>query len=687
MDSRTSTHQDTHSKTIRRRVEGLDCAKCACVAPVERNAARSDTGVADPPEGRRRRAARIARIGAAALLTGLGMVFEPVLHATPYHLAEYALFVTAYLLAGAPVLMGAARNIIRGRVFDEMFLMSIATLGAFVIHELPEAVAVMLFYAVGEYVQDRAVDRSRRSISSLVDLRPEFARIVGADADGPADGVQVSPDRVQVGTIIEVRPGERVPLDGVVVSGESTVDTSALTGEPVPRRVGPDDDVLSGFVNDSATIRLRVVKVYRESTVSRILDLVEHAAARKAPTERFITRFAAVYTPVVVALAALMALLPPVLVPGATFAEWVRRALVVVVISCPCALVISVPFGYFGGIGAASRRGILIKGANFIDVLKDVSTVVFDKTGTLTRGVFQVTSVVPRNGFTPAAILRAAAIAESHSSHPIANSVRDAAQRDGIDIPVDQISDAREEKGFGVVARVDGHVYVAGSDRILHRQGIDHADCDAEGTVVYVAEDRTYMGHLVLSDELKPGAREAIAALRKVGVEKSVMLTGDNRTPAAHVARELGIDEVRAELLPDEKVTHFEAIAAATPGGNRVAFVGDGINDAPVLMRSDVGIAMGGLGSDAAIEAADVVLMDDALSGVPEAIGIAHHTRRIVLQNIGFALAVKAAFLLLGAFGFATMWEAVIADVGVSLIAVLNSLRTLSGPAAARRIS
>ena len=668
-----------------------------------------EAGATDRPATRERRqdAWRIARIATAVVLTTLGIAFESRLHATPFHVAEYAVFGVAYLLSGAQVLLGAARNIVRGRVFDEMFLMSVATLGAIAIHELAEAVAVMLFYSVGEYIQDRAVARSRRSITSLVDLRPEYARLLSPDEgeDGTGELRQVDPERVAPGSIIEVRPGERVPLDGVVVTGESSFDTSALTGEPVPRLLGPGSEVLSGYVNDTATVRLRVTTSYGESTVSRVLDLVENAASRKAPTEKFVSRFARVYTPIIVAIAAVVAFLPPLVVPGAELSDWLHRALVIIVISCPCALVISVPLGYFGGIGAASRHGILIKGANYIDALKDVSAVVFDKTGTLTRGVFKVTSVVPRNGYAADELLRAAALAESHSAHPIARSIReafefaagDAGNVTGVaDHGETDVNEVREEKGYGVVARADGHTYLAGSDRLLHREAIDHTDCDAEGTVVYVATDGAYMGHLVIADELRPAAIDAVAELRRAGIRHVAMLTGDNRMPAERVAREVGIDTVSSELLPDEKVAAYEAIAeaevtsaagvggAARPakarGRHAVAFVGDGINDAPVLMRSDVGFAMGGLGSDAAIEAADIVLMNDALSGVPRSIEIARHTRTVVLQNIVFALLVKAVFLALGAFGVATMWEAVIADVGVSLLAVLNSLRTLAVP-------
>jgi Cd2+/Zn2+-exporting ATPase len=628
-----------------------------------------------------RRVRRIVRMVASVLLLGAGILFRSTLQETPYQLGEYAVFLLAYALAGAPVVMTALRNIVRGRVFDEMFLMTVATIGAIAIGELAEAVAVMLFYAVGEYVQDLAVGRSRSSITSLLALRPDSARVVeGSELS------TVSPEEVSVGATIEVRSGERVPLDGKVIDGESFVDTSALTGESVPRSVAPGDEILSGFVNESGTLRVEVAKEYSESSVARILELVENAAAHKAPTERFISKFAAVYTPIVVGIAAAIAFLPPLLVPGASLNEWVYRALVALVISCPCALVISIPLGYFGGIGGASRAGILVKGANFMDTMTDVRTVVMDKTGTLTKGVFQVAETVGRNGFTEEDVLRLAAHAETHSSHPIARSIRDAywgasatageTAGDPAD-PAGAVTDVREEKGFGVSATVGGRKVVAGSDRILHREKIPHEDSNIDGTVVHVAVDGTYAGYLTIADEIRPDAHAAVEALKASGINDLVMLTGDNEAVAQRVARELGIDRVHSELLPDEKVARLAAIEEEQRGGSRVAFVGDGINDAPVLTRSDVGFAMGALGSDAAIEAADVVVMDDRLECVPRALSIARQTRRIVLQNIGLALVAKSVFLVLGAAGIATMWEAVIADVGVTIVAVLNATRAL----------
>jgi len=613
---------------------------------------------------------RIGRIAIALALTVVGVVYHDALHETPLRLGEYAVFLVAYALVGWPVLAGAARNIVRGRVFDELFLMSIATLGAIAIHELAEAVAVMLFYSVGEYVQDRAVGRSRRSISALMDLRPDFARRV---ADGTTE--EIEPESVEIDDTIEVRAGERVPLDGEVVRGESFVDTSALTGESVPRSVGDGDTVLAGFVNGSGTIRMRVTRRFEESSVSRILELVEDAAARKAPTEKFISRLAAVYTPIVVGIAAAIAFVPPLVVPGATLGEWVYRALVMLVISCPCALVISIPLGYFGGIGGASRNGVLVKGANYLDALTDLHTVVVDKTGTLTRGSFSVVRTVPRNGYDESTVLRLAAAAEAHSTHPIARSIRAAW---GSEVDAETVTDVREEKGFGVVSRVGSQTILAGSDRLMHREGVEHTDCSVEGTVVHVAVDGTFAGFIVIDDELKPDAASAVGAMKALGVERVVMLTGDNESIARRTAGETGIDSYYAELLPEEKVAKVEEIAANLPPGKRLAFVGDGINDAPVLMRSDLGIAMGALGSDAAIEAADVVLMDDRMSGVGDSIAIARHTRSVVIQNIMLALLVKAVFLTLGAFGVATMWEAVIADMGTSLLAVLNATRTPS---------
>lgn len=607
----------------------------------------------------------IRLVGAGALFL-IGSIYNKTLHETPYALAEYVVLLTAFALVGAPVVLAALRAIARGQVFNEMFLMSVATIGAIAIHELPEAVGVMLFYAVGEYLQDRAVDRSKRSIAALMDLRPESARLF-------ENGERriVAPEEVRVGAMIEVLPGERVPLDGEVVEGSSFVNTSSLTGESVPRKVEAGDKVLGGFVNDEGRIVVRIEKEFGQTAAARIIELVESAASHKAPTEKFITRFAAVYTPIVVVAAALVAFLPPLFVNGATFGEWIYRALVLLVISCPCALVISIPLGYFGGIGGASRNKLLIKGANYIDILTKVDTVVFDKTGTLTEGVFSVVKVATRNGFTKDELLGWAAAAESHSSHPIARSIKEAAGNGA-----GEAHDILEVKGHGVIAKVGSHSIAVGNDRLMHRENIVHEDCDVEGTVAYIAVDGTYAGHIVISDRVKKEAAGTVAELKRLGVRKVVMLTGDDRSVAEKVAEDVGLDGYFAELLPDDKVSKLETLEGDPKRNGAVIFVGDGMNDAPVLVRSDVGFAMGGLGSDAAIEAADVVVMDDDIARIPLSLKIAKFTRKVVIQNIVLALVVKGVFIALGTVGVAGMWEAVIADVGVALLAVINALRT-----------
>ncbi len=621
-------------------------------------------------------AGALVRIAVAGALFAVGTAFHDALHATPLSVAEYAVLLPAYVLIGFPVLRSAFTSILRGQVFNEMFLMSVATVGAIAIHQIPEAVGVMLFYSLGEYFQDRAVAKSRRNISTLMDLRPDSARLV---VNGRRE--TVPPASVAVGSLIEILPGERIPLDGSVAEGESFIDTSSLTGESVPRRVVPGDPVLSGCVNDEGKIIVRTEKTFAQSAASRILELVEDAAGRKAPTERFISRFAAVYTPAVVIGAALIAFVPPLLVPGASLADWAYRALILLVISCPCALVISVPLGYFGGIGGAARHKILIKGANYLDSLARADTVVFDKTGTLTEGVFAVNETVTRNGFTEDGLLAWAAAAESHSSHPIARSIREAyrASRESNTLRSAESTaeSVAEIKGHGVMARVEGRAVLVGNDRFLHREDIAHGDCDVPGTVTYIAVDGTYAGYLVISDRVKANAAATVADLKSLSVRRTVMLTGDDRGAAEKVAEETGIDGAYAELLPADKVERLEELLSAAPKGKTTVFVGDGMNDAPVLVRADVGIAMGGLGSDAAIEAADAVIMDDDISRVPHAIRIARFTRRVVVQNIVLAMAVKGAFIALGSFGVANMWEAVIADVGVALLAVLNSLRTV----------
>ncbi len=611
----------------------------------------------------------LARIVIAIAAFILGLIFRPQLHSTPYAIGEYLVFGVSYLLSGWNVLFSAARNIYRGRIFDENFLMTVATLGAIVIHELPEAVGVMLFFKVGEYFQDLAVHRSRRSVQSLLEVRPDYANVV---SNGEIK--RVSPEEVRVGDTVVIKPGEKIPLDGTVVSGTSQVDTSALTGESVPRVVRVGDTVLAGMISTTGTLTLEVTQPFGESSISKILDLVENATSKKAETEKFITKFARYYTPAVVSIALAVALLPPIFVPGARFSDWVYRALILLVVSCPCALVISIPLGYFGGIGGASRRGILVKGSNFLDALAAVKTVVFDKTGTLTKGVFKVTRVVPQNGFTEEDVLRMAAEVESASNHPIARSILEAY---GGEIAPSIEGEVEEIGGFGVKALVRGKEVIVGSDRLLHATNTEHDICEVDGTVAHVAVDGLYAGYIIISDEIKEDVPQAIRDLKALGVEKVMMLTGDSEAVAEAVAREVGMDAYLAGLLPEEKVQAVEELLREAEEGEKVAFVGDGVNDAPVIARADVGIAMGALGSDAAIEAADVVIMTDAPTKVAEAIKVGRKTRRIVWQNIGLALTVKGIFIVLGVAGFATMWEAVFADVGVALLAVFNATRAL----------
>ncbi|MGV2885582.1 heavy metal translocating P-type ATPase [Paenibacillus taichungensis] len=585
--------------------------------------------------------------------------------------AQLALYVVAYLIAGGDIVLQAFKNIIRGQVFDEYFLMSVATIGAFAIGQYPEGVAVMLFYQLGELFQGLAVNRSRKSIQSLMDIRPDYANMLIGSGE---ETKRVSPEEVRIGDRIVVKAGERVPLDGIVKAGRSMVDTSALTGESVPRELEPGSDVLSGFVNKNGMLTIEVTKTFGESTVSKILDLVQNASSRKAKTEHFISKFARYYTPVVVILAALIALVPPLVLSGATFADWIYRALVFLVISCPCALVVSIPLGFFGGIGAASRNGILIKGSNYLEALNDVKVVVFDKTGTLTKGVFKVTAIRPEAGRTEDELMELAAIAEAHSNHPIAESIRAAWVKD---IRTQGVDDYDEVAGHGIKVSVDGREVLAGNAKLMEQAGISYTTPQTVGTVVHLAESGSYLGHLIIADEVKDDAAAAIQALKKLGIRKTVMLTGDAKAVGEAVGRELGVDEVYAELLPQHKVEQLERLEAAKSPKEKMVFVGDGINDTPVLARADVGVAMGGLGSDAAIEAADVVIMTDEPSRLASAIRIAKRTRTIVWQNIGFALGVKAIFLLLGVFGIATMWEAVFSDVGVTVLAVLNAMRVL----------
>ena len=610
---------------------------------------------------------QIIKAVSGILLLIAGMIFEKEIHNTPFHIAEYLVFGTGYLIVGWNVIASAVKNIIRGQVFNEHFLMAIATLGAFAIDQMPEAVAVMLFYVVGELFQDIAVNRSRKSIKSLLEIKPEFANLV---VDG--ESTRVSPENIQVGDTILVKVGEKIPLDGQVIEGDSFVDTSALTGESVPRKVKKNDLVLSGTINQTAVLTIKVTKLFSESSVSKILELIENASSKKAETEKFITTFAKYYTPVVVVSALLLAILPPLLVSGQTFSEWIYRALVVLVISCPCALVISIPLGYFGGIGSASRKGILVKGSNFLDALTQVKTVVFDKTGTLTKGEFKVSEVVTSNGYTKEEILEYAAYAETNSNHPVAKSISEAF---GKDIESKRIEQVEEISGHGIKAVIGRKTVLAGNDKLLHKENIEHPLCNVEGTVVHVAIDEVYMGYIIISDTLKDDAIEAIEKLKAMNIQ-TVMLTGDNKFAAAAFAKKLGIDKYFYELLPEDKVKHIESLMAENKG-RKVAFVGDGINDAPVIARADVGIAMGALGSDAAIETADVVLMTDSPSKVALSIDIAKRTRNIVWQNIYFAMGVKLAFIVLGVFGVATMWEAVFGDMGVALIAVFNAIRIL----------
>ncbi|MEH2324371.1 MAG: heavy metal translocating P-type ATPase [Nostoc sp.] len=598
-----------------------------------------------------------------------GVIFENQLHNTFYSIGEYLLFIPAYLLSGWSVLKTAGRNILKGRIFDETFLMAVATLGAIAIHKLPEAVGVMLFYKIGELFQDIAVSRSRNSIKALLEVRPDYANI---QTEGELK--KVSPNTVKIGDIIVVKPGEKIPLDGEIIDGNSQVDTSALTGESVPRSVRLSETVLAGMINQMGVLSIRVTKLFDDSSIAKILDLVQNAKSKKAETEKFITKFARYYTPIVVFASLAVALLPPLFIAGATSSEWVYRALILLVISCPCGLVISIPLGYFGGVGGAAKRGILVKGSTFLDTLNAVNTVVFDKTGTLTKGAFKVAQIIPLNGFNKEEVLQLAAQLESHSNHPIAQSIRNAY---GGKIDEFEMRDYEEIAGYGIRAKVENRVVIAGSDRLLHRENIVHDKCPVAGTIIHLAVDNIYAGYIIIMDEIKEDAKEAIQALKRMGIEKIVMLTGDNQAIASGIAEYLGIDSYEAELLPEEKVNAIEKIISSAGKHGKVAFVGDGINDAPVIARADVGIAMGGLGSDAAIETADIVIMTDAPSKVAEAIQIARKTRTIVWQNIGFALFIKAVFIGLGILGIATMWEAVFADVGVAMLAIFNATRVM----------
>lgn len=596
------------------------------------------------------------------------------------------LYLIPYFVIGWDILYKAVRNIKNGQVFDENFLMAVATIGAFGVNEYSEAVAVMLFYQVGELFQSYAVNRSRQSISDLMDICPEYANI---EEDGQLK--QVDPDDVEVGDIIVIKPGEKIPLDGKVVFGESMVDTSALTGESVPRRVKEGDDLVSGCVNGNGLLRAEVTKEFDDSTVAKILELVENASSKKAHVENFITRFARYYTPAVVIGAVVLAVIPP-LFAGQSWSEWVRRACTFLVISCPCALVISVPMSFFSGIGAASKKGVLVKGSNYLETMSKLHTVVFDKTGTLTKGEFKVTEICcadeavndenggnSENGAKARdekqnEVLELAALAESYSDHPISRSIRDAW---GKELDQSRLSDAEEISGHGMKVKIDGKTVLAGNGKLMDKEGISYTEYTSVGTVVYVAEDGKFLGSILIADGIKEGVKDAIRGLKRSGVSKTVMLTGDKRNVAEAVAKEIGLDEVHAELLPGDKVDRVEELLRELKENEKLAFVGDGINDAPVLSRADVGIAMGSMGSDAAIEAADVVLMDDDPGKIADIVRISRKTMGIVIQNIVFALGVKFIVLAMGAFGVANMWEAVFADVGVSVIAILNAMRAL----------
>ncbi|MCX7923491.1 MAG: heavy metal translocating P-type ATPase [Clostridia bacterium] len=606
---------------------------------------------------------KIIRFSVAAALFFIAVIFK-----TSFWV-EFGLFFVSYILVGGEVVIKAVRNILRGQVFDENFLMSVATIGAFAIKELPEGVAVMLFYQVGEFFQEIAVNRSRKSIAALMDIRPDFANLKTGDEVN-----KVSPEDVTIGDIVIIKPGEKVALDGKVIDGRSILDTSALTGESVPREVEPGSGVLSGSINKNGLLTVEVTKEFGESTVSKILDLVQNASSKKAPTENFITKFARYYTPFVVFAAVALAVVPPLLIPGATFAEWINRALVFLVVSCPCALVVSIPLGFFGGIGGASKNGILIKGSNYLEALNNVDTIVFDKTGTLTKGVFKVTKVINVNSIDDLNLLEYAAYAESYSNHPIALSIVKAY---GQEIDKRLISDYDEISGYGIKVIVKGKLVLAGNTKLMVKENISYDDIEEVGTVVHIAIDGKYTGYIVISDEVKEDSKNAIQALKSIGVKKLVMLTGDSKAVGEKIGKDLGLDEVHAELLPDQKVEKVEILDKQKSHKGKLIFVGDGINDAPVLARADIGVAMGGVGSDAAIEAADVVLMTDEPSKLVSAIKIARRTRNIVWQNIIFAMAVKGVVLLLGAGGISTMWEAVFADVGVAVLAVLNAMRVM----------
>lgn len=589
------------------------------------------------------------------------------------HWVSFAVFIVAYIIVGKDVLLKAFSNIKRGKVFDENFLMTIATVGAVIIGEYPEAVGVMLFYMVGEFLQSLAVNKSRKSISDMMDIRPDYANLIKEDGSVET----VDPYDVEIGAKIQIKAGEIIPLDGIVVSGRAMLDTSALTGESVPRSVNVGDHVYSGSINKDGLLSLEVTKEFSESTASKILDLVENAAAKKSKTENFISKFAGVYTPIVVFAALALAIIPPFIFPDTGFTTWIYRALTFLVVSCPCAFVIAIPLSFFSGIGASSKIGVLIKGSNYLELLSGAKTFVFDKTGTLTAGVFEVVKIYPNN-VSDAELLENAALAEEYSSHPIAVSIKKAYEElkeDGSDGNLsERLSDLTEVAGQGISIKLDGETVLVGNDKLMTSNNIEFEKCDDFGTIVYVARNNVFLGTIVINDRIKESAKESLAALKNIGIQKNVMLTGDTKEVADIVAREVGLDYAYAQLLPQDKVDKLEEILAEK---NTLAYVGDGINDAPVLARADVGIAMGGIGSDAAIEAADVVIMDDNLDNMVKGIKVAKRTMSIAKQNIAFAIGVKVIFLLLAAIGFGTMWEAVFADVGVTVLCIINAMRNL----------
>ena len=582
---------------------------------------------------------------------------------------QIALFIISYIIVGGDVVKRAVKNIFKGQVFDENFLMSIATIGAFFIGEYPEGVAVMLFYQVGELFQSYAVGKSRKSIASLMDIRPDYANVKKGD-----ELVKVDPDEVQIGDIIVIKAGEKIPLDGKVIEGSSMIDTSALTGESVPREVEVGSDILSGCININGVITAEVTKEFGESTVSKILDLVENASSKKSNSEQFITKFARYYTPVVVIIAVFLAIIPPLVIDGATFSDWIYRALAFLVVSCPCALVISIPLSFFGGIGGASKKGVLVKGSNYLEALAETEIVVFDKTGTLTKGVFNVQEIHPE-GVSKEELLELTAYVESYSNHPISLSLKRAYSKE---IDNGRISDVEEISGHGVIATVDGKKVMAGNIKLMKMMDIPYFKGELIGTVVHVAVNNKYIGYIVIADEVKEDSAQAIKELKAANIKQTVMLTGDNKSVGSKVAKELGLDKVYAELLPADKVEKLEELFSQKSKKGKLAFVGDGINDAPVLARADIGIAMGGLGSDAAIEAADVVIMTDEPSKIATAMKISKKTLKIAHQNIVFAIGIKIIVLILSAFGITTMWAAIFADVGVTIIAVLNAFRALN---------